>query len=231
MPEIHSLHPALRIAGAMLTAMAGCTAPLRAQAQAVQPWPTVLVSGPVADGVLLSGEATGRIADNSRNSQIETRFLVGHAFTRHVTGWIGYVHYETYVPNARNTHESQVLGQVNWVIGTLGPLHISTRTRLEQRFIGGVDATSWRWRQQLRVSVPLGGKTAPSIAVSAEPFIALNETTGQRRTRDQLRTFVGISVPVSPHADIEIGYLNQRLYRAGPTLVNNAIPVNLTVHF
>jgi hypothetical protein len=83
----------------------------------------------------------------------------------------------------------------------------------------------------VRASVPLGGKTGPSLAVWAEPFLALNKTAGQHRTLDQLRTFVGLSAPVSPHIDIEVGYLNQRLYRAGPTLINHAIPVNLTMHF
>jgi hypothetical protein len=62
-----------------------------------------------------------------------------------------------------------------------------------------------------------------------EPFIALNETTAQRRTLDQLRSFAGIAIPVTPRVDLEVGYLNQRIYRLNTTIVNHAVPIVLTV--
>ena len=202
-----------------------------ANAQAVQFWPKIVVIAPVADGVLVTGEVVGRAAGDDRTSQLVTRLMVGHAFNNHINGWIGWAHSESFVPDAPVRHENDIIEQLNWDLGKLGPLRLSTRTRLEQRFISNTAGTSWRWRQQLRAALPLGNRHAPSLAIFAEPFLALNETSAQRRTLDQLRIFAGISVPVAPHFDVEFGYLNQRLYRTGPTVVNDAIPVTVTLRY
>ena len=219
--------PLLRIALACI----GSVIATSASAQAVQYWPRITVSGPVADGVLATGELNGRAADDSHTSQLVMRFMLGHPIGSHINGWIGWAHSESYLPDAPVRHENNFLEQLNWDIGKVGPMRLSTRTRLEQRFISNTAGTSWRWRQMVRVAFPLGNKRAPSLAIWAEPFIALNETSAQRRTLDQLRIFAGISVPVSPHVDVELGYLNQRIYRAGATVVNDAIPVNVAIHF
>jgi hypothetical protein len=200
-------------------------------AQTIQPWPDVIVSVPATRDVLVSGEVIGRIADDQRTSQLETRVQIGHAFSQKVTAWIGWVHFENYnSATLPRGHENQGVEQINWNIGNAGRIHISTRTRLEQRFITGVDTTSWRWRQQLRAAMPLGAKGAPSAIFWIEPFIALNETASQRRTLDQLRSFAGLSMPIARRVDLEIGYLNQRIYRLQSTVVNNAIPMIITVH-
>jgi hypothetical protein len=200
-----------------------------ASAGTIQPWPDVLISAPVAKGWIVSGQTIGRIADDAHPSQIETRAQVGHVLSKKFTGWVGWVHFANYVPNAANGRENQLVEQLNWNVAVVGPLHLLTRTRLEQRSIRGIDETSWRWRQQVRVTYALGGKTAPSAILWSEPFLSLNRTTAQSHTLDLLRTFVGVAVPLSHHADLKIGYLNQRIYRFNTTIVNNAIPVSLTV--
>jgi hypothetical protein len=83
----------------------------------------------------------------------------------------------------------------------------------------------------VRVTYALGGKTAPSAVLWSELFLSLNRTAAQSHTLDQLRNFVGVAVPLSHHADLEVGYINQRIYRPNTTIVNNAIPVSLTVRF
>jgi hypothetical protein len=209
-----------------LTSMPGI-----ANAGTIQPWPDVIISAPVAKGWLVSGEIIGRIADNAHPSQIETRAQVGHVFSKRFTGWVGWVHFANYVPRAANGREDQLVEQLNWSVATAGPLRLLTRTRLEQRFVRGIDETSWRWRQQVRVTYALGGKKAPSAVLWSEPFLSLNKTAGQSHALDQLRTFVGISVPISPNVDFECGYLNQRIYRPNTTIVNDAIPIVLMVRF
>jgi hypothetical protein len=189
----------------------------------------VLVNAAVAKDWNVSGEVIGRVADDSRTSQLETRVQAGHAFSKAVTAWVGWVHIASYNPHAPNGREDQAVEQLNWNIASLGSLRISTRTRLEQRFIQGVDATSLRWRQQVRAALALGSKRAPSAVVWTEPFVALNRTGAQHHTLDQLRTFAGVSFPVSRQVDLEFGYLNQRIYRASTTIVNDAIPIVLTV--
>ncbi len=201
------------------------------RAQTIQPWPDVFVSKPLTTDWLVSGEVIGRSGGDSRTSQLETRVQVGHAFSKAVTVWAGWVHFANYNPSAPNGQEDQAVEQLNWTIGSVGRLHFSTRTRLEQRFVRGTDGTNVRWRQQVRASYPLGSKGAPSAVLWTEPYIALNRTGVQRHTLDQLRTFVGLSIPVSRQVDLEVGYLNQRLYRPTTTIVNNAIPIVFAIRF
>ena len=119
----------------------------------VQPWPTVFVSGPINDQVMISGELINRVSvDDTRSSQLEARLQIGHRLTDRLTGWIGYVHVVTYVADGRNGIDNQMVEQLNWNMGTLGKLRLSSRTRLEERFLRGNDAVSWRIREQLRAS-------------------------------------------------------------------------------
>lgn len=191
----------------------------------------MLVTARVGNGAMLSGEAIARVADGNRMSQVETRLQAGYAITGRLTGWIGWVHFENYNPHAQDAREDQVVEQLNWAIGNIGRVGISTRTRLEQRFLTGVRQTSWRWRQQVRIAVPLGGRRAPAAILWSEPFVGLNRTAGQQRPLDQLRTFAGFVLPVSRNMDVEIGYLNQRIYRPGATIVNDAVPMSISVRF
>ena len=210
------------IAAGALPVTAACAAP-------VQPWPNALLIAPLAPGWQASAEAVERVADEARPSQLETRLQVGHALSKCVMVWAGWVRFENYLRHAANTHENQAVEQINWNMGTIGPVRLATRTRLEQRLVSGVDQTSWRWRQQLRAALPLHGSHGPSAILWAEPFLSHNRTGAQSHTLDQLRTFAGVTFPVTRRIDLEIGYLNQRIYRPATTIVNDAIPMILTV--
>lgn len=221
-----------RLASALLVLGLAAGVPLSApRAQAVQPWPDILISAPLGEGWQVSAEGVGRVADDTRPSQAEARLHLGHTLGKDVTAWIGWVHIANYNPDAANTREDQVVEQLNWAIGAIGPVRVSTRTRIEQRFISNVDGVSWRWRQQVRLVMPLAGEHGPGAVLWAEPFIGLNHTSGQTRTLDQLRLFAGVTVPVSPRVDLEFGYLNQRIRHATGTTVNHAIPIMITAHF
>ena len=84
-------------------------------------------------------------------------------------------------------------------------------------------------REQVKASVPLGHHVAGIVWV--EPFFALNQTSSVRSGFDQLRSFAGISVPLSKRVEIEAGYLNQFLPRASGDIHNDTVPVTLYVRF
>jgi hypothetical protein len=213
----------LAVAGALFAAPA-CADP-------VQPWPTVDVSAPLGGKWRGSVEIVGRVSDDTtRPSQLEARFQIGRALDRHVTLWAGYVHVVSYNDGRRDGIEDQAVEQLSWAPGRVGPFRFSSRTRLEQRFITGNDRTAWRLREQVKATLPIG-RSRVSAVLWAEPFVALNRTAATGRTFEQLRAFAGVSVRVSKRADIEVGYLNQRLYRASGTTVNHAIPLVFSLRF
>ncbi|MEO9133115.1 MAG: DUF2490 domain-containing protein [Sphingomonas sp.] len=216
---------------APLVFIAACAlAAVPAYAKKAQPWPTLYVSAPLGEGWSISGEAVGRIdRDGTGPSQMEVRLELGHAITPKLVLWAGYVHVVSYPPLGRAGLEDQVVEQLNWKAGSIAGVTFSSRTRLEQRFQRGVSTTNWRVREQVKAAVPLGRHVTGIVWV--EPFLALNQTSGARRRFDQLRSFAGISVPISPHVEIEAGYLNQFLPRASGNIHNDAVPVTLYVRF
>jgi hypothetical protein len=223
----------MRLLLSLLFLLSAAPFPATAQTEQnhAQPWPTVFVSGPINDQVMISGELINRVsADETRSSQLEARLQIGHRLTDRLTGWIGYVHVVTYVADGRNGIDNQVVEQLNWNMGTLGKLRLSSRTRLEQRFLRGNDSVSWRIREQLRASLPID-RAGSAIVVWTEPFVELNTTNLTRGGLDQLRSFAGFSLPVGRHADVELGYLRQRLFRPGADIDNNVIPIVLNIRF
>ena len=219
----------MRIALPFAVAGALCAAP--ACADPVQPWPTVSVNASLGGKWRGAVEIVGRISDDStRPSQVEARFQIGRTLGEHVTLWAGYVHVVSYNDGRRAGIEDQAVEQLGWNPGRIGPFDLATRTRIEQRFIVGNDRTAWRLRAQLRAALPIG-RSRVSAVLWAEPFVALNRTAATGRTFEQLRAFAGVSVRVSKHADIELGYLNQRLYRPSGNVVNHAIPLVLSMRF
>lgn len=215
------LAPPLAIAGALFAAPAG--------ADPVQPWPTLYLTAPLGGRWLGSVEVIGRIADDTtRPSQIESRFEIGRAIGSHVTLWAGYVHVVSYNEGRRDGIENQAVEQLSWAVGRIGPLRLSSRTRLEQGFIVGNDRTAWRMREQVRLALPIG-RGPVSALLWTEPYIALNRTAATARTFEQLRSFAGVSLRMSKHADVEFGYLNQRLWRGSGNVVNHAVPLVLNI--
>ncbi|WP_242151040.1 MULTISPECIES: DUF2490 domain-containing protein [unclassified Sphingomonas] len=215
----------------LLSIAALVAAAVPAHAQSVQPWPDLVVVKPLGDGWVGSGEVVGRAGGEERQSQFESRLQIGHTLGRSLTAWAGWVHFANFVPGAPNTAEDQAVEQLNWAIGSVGSVRFATRSRLEQRFLSNLPGTNWRFRQQLRAVYATGGVKSVGLVLWSEPFLALNRTPGQRHTLDQLRSFAGVTVPVARTLDFEVGYLNQRVYRANDTLVNHAIPLVLTYRF
>lgn len=220
-----------RMMAACPIAMVFAMAPASAMAQEVQPWPTIFVSAPIARSWSASGELINRISgDPARPSQLEARLELGRRLSRSVTLWVGYVHVVTYRLGQPAGIENQSVEQLNWTMGSVLGVKISSRTRLEQRFQRGADATNWRLRTQLRLALPVA-RNGTSLVAWTEPFIALNHTSANHETFDQIRNFAGVSVPLAKHVDAEVGYLNQYLHRPTGDVSIDAVPVTLNLRF
>lgn len=140
------------------------------------------------------------------------------------------MHVDTYRLGQRAGMENQSVEQLNWAMGSVLGVKISSRTRLEQRFPRGADATNWRLRAQLRLVLPIA-RSGTSLVAWTEPFVSLNHTSANRETFDQIRNFVGVSVPVAKHVDVEAGYLHQYLHRPTGNASIDAVPVTMNLRF
>lgn len=210
-------------------------APVLAKTQDFQQWATVQVSVAASDKIRIQNELVSRFSDN-RNGlyEIENSTLIGYKLTDTITAWAGYVHNPQYSAGDFTVMERRAREQVTFDnIAKFGKASLSARVRLEQRWRDHVPGTAWRLRPYLKVGLPLGGKTAPTLNVTNETFLNLNNTGFQSVDGlDRMRTAASLSFPLSKVLKLEAGYLNQhRFVRRGPDLDDHALTGTIALSF
>ncbi len=203
-------------ASASVVAFCAMGAPARAADEDFRIWENVTTIAklgsidPSLEKWRLWMESQGRFRDDARTAdQALGRGGIGYALSDRVSLWLGYAHIATFPEGAKTQHENRIWQQVLLTDKALfGDL--TSRTRLEQRFIQNVTPVEWRLREFLRFSHPLGDGSPLSLVLWDEVFVRLNSTTPSTRFGfDQNRAFAGLGYTFSEKARVEIGYMNQ----------------------
>lgn len=180
-----------------------------------QLWTNVTATVKLSPKWRVSEDLTARFSDH-RNGlyEIESNTLIGYSLAKGVTVWAGYTHDPNYSSGHFTVMEQRAREQVTFDnFARLGPGSLSGRIRTEQRWREGIDGTGWRVRPFIKYALPFrkGGHTA--FVISTEPFFDLNTTAFQRtRGLDRVRTFVGLSTPLTTKVTADLGYLNQHVF-------------------
>jgi hypothetical protein len=209
-------------------------APACAQtSQDEQAWINVTVTGSLKDELLYFVEAQPRLTEGvSEMRQAILRGAIGWRLSDRVSVYQGYAYIAQPVPGpGADRDEQRSFQQLSWTL-LPGATEISTRTRFEQRWVSGFDDTGLRVRQMVRAETPIAPGAKPLKALmSFEGMFALNDTDwGARSGFDQLRSFVGVEVPIKGKSTVEAGYLNQLVNRSGgATAVNHVASVTLNI--
>jgi hypothetical protein len=199
-------------------------------AEQAHAWVGLLGDYPIGDRFALYQEVWLRRADWGRTWQTR-HFAQGVTLTIdprwRVTAGYTYAHGSPYgaLPAAAATDENRAWAHVTFAHET-GRLRWSHRTRAEWRFIHA-DA-EWhrtaRWRQQLRLTYPLGAKAY--VFGAGETFTRLYPTA-ERYALEQTRAQAGFGRTIAKDTRLELGYLNQRLRRATEREENHTLVANL----
>lgn len=213
-------------AAAVLTA-APASAQVREDGQV---WFQTVAQGPIAGDLVYFAELQPRFsADSAALAQMLIRPAVGVKLGDKVTLYQGYANVRTPQAGGGETRENRSFQQLNWALGAPGGVAVTSRTRLEQRWLSSGSDLGWRLRQMIRGAVPLkqGGKV--KLIGSAEVFVALNDTDwGARGGFDRIRSFAGVELPLSGKSTVELGYLNQYVStRTGPDQMDHVAAINL----
>ena len=206
-----------------------------AYADDFQQWVQLGAKVELSDRIVLSDEIVARFSDDRGGLyEIENSLLLGYRLSDKVTAWAGYVHNPNYAAGDFTVMERRAREQITVDnFAKFGGAFLSARLRLEQRWRDGVDGTAWRARPYVKLGVPLGGKSAPTLNLTAEPFVNLNNTAFQGVDGlERLRSAASLSFPVSKAVKLEAGYLNQhRFVRGGPDTDDHALTVSLGLSF
>ncbi|WP_058518519.1 DUF2490 domain-containing protein [Legionella parisiensis] len=171
--------------------------------------------------------------DSSRFSQILVRPGLGYALTENLSIWVGYAWIYTGIPNTSNPFEEDRIWQQLLWIKSNRYLTFTSRTRTEQRFLENNPKTAYRFRELIKISVPIKQYTKFSFVASDELFLHKNNFVGKNsRGFDQNRFFIGFGYKINPITTTEIGYMNQYIRRFGvPDFLSNIVSINFFINF
>lgn len=193
-------------------------------------WPAVFMTAKLPSSFLAYMEVQSRFADLDENGHIDQLFLrpaVGYQLTEHLSIWQGYAWVGTYnqkhtPPQSPFSEENRIYQQILYS-REFDSFKITSRTRLEERWIEHVDGTAVRFRTALRGMYSLPMAPEWGLVASDEVFIHLN-TVGARGPQagfDQNRFFIGVTRTFSKYFNMDVGYQNQLLNsRSIPNLAN-----------
>lgn len=164
--------------------------------------------------------------------QILVRPGLGYSIAGNASAWLGYAWIRT-EGNGKHVTENRIWQQFTWSprIEWLG---LSSRTRLEQRFVDQSGDLGWRFRQFIKVTQPIAAGKRLYLSVFDEIFFDLNDTDwGQQSGFAQNRMFAGVGWKLfaSGKLSTEIGYLNQFVRSgSGSNRMNHILSINLFVN-
>ncbi|MEH3117436.1 MAG: DUF2490 domain-containing protein [Methylorubrum populi] len=204
---------------------------------------------PVHDGQLwINTTLFGSIGDAAFFAEVQPRFGNGisqldQSILRPAVGWKvnedlklyqGYASVEDHGTSGRVGVEDRSFQEIDWKIGEISGVKVSSRTRFEQRRQSTGRNVGFRLRESLRFAMPLTQEKGSVSAVGwTEIFVALNDTAwGARAGFDRIRTFVGLELPIGGKSTVEIGYMNQtaRTPASGVEL-DHILSLNLFVRY
>lgn len=196
----------------------------------VQLWNIINVSGNITDTIVFAADGQIRLVDNvGRVGQTVMRGSIGVKATKKLTVSLGYARQVTDRVTGRATRENRIFQQLGLNLGTALGGQLTARTRFEQRFIERTNDVGLRFRQQLKLAIPVT-KNKTSITLSAEVLYNLNSTdAGARAGIDQIRPLIGVSIPLNKKVSVEAAY--QPIFVNGATRdrLNHTIPLTLVI--
>jgi hypothetical protein len=138
--------------------------------------------------------------------RIDDRVTISGAYTAAITNPRG--------PLIRREHRFTQQLQIR-LLGEARGTRLTSRTRLEQRLVENNDDPAMRFRQMLRLDVPVDGNW--TVLASGEAFFGLESARwGLSSGLDQFRTMAGVNYRVSRQMFVEVAVQDQRFSRPFP---------------
>lgn len=213
--------------------LALATTPALAQNTTKEGWTTVSSATDLSDRFRLDAEVVVRTEDDFNGvRQVQLRGVVSTEVTGGLRIGMGYVRTENSPKGRPNTVENTPFPQVDWTIGEVLGGELSSRTRVEFRLRPDGRDTSYRLRQQIRFSLPLGDGL-PKLRLSEEAFFELAATGGRNSDGySASRLAAGLQFKLNDNLSIEPGYLAEiGNVRRGPDLTRHVLNLSIATSF
>ncbi len=158
---------------------------------------------------------------------------LGYGVNDNISLWLGYAWFTYDEPFAKTPFDEHRIWQdFNWK-QKYAYVTVSLRSRLEQRFMETGSDVGWRFRERVKVSVPLVFAPDFSLVGSEEYFVKINQTNyGADDGFDQNRIFGGIGYNFDQHIRTEVGYMNNYFRKLNrPDRMDHCLAVSLFLNY
>jgi hypothetical protein len=159
------------------------------------------------------------------------RGTLGHDLTSRSSVAGGYGIALQYPASGGHVTEHRFFGQYLLRLRLFGGT-LSSRSRMEDRWIPVDTGEVWRFREQVRYSHPIASSRW-SITGYSEIFVHLNSSNRYVKGVDHVRAFGGVNVSLAPNMRLEAGYLNQFIpgHSSAPDRMNHVLSTTLQMLF
>lgn len=162
------------------------------------------------------------------SNQFVLRPSIGYDLNPTMTVWAGYGSFLTDPDVGSNRQEHRWWQQFSWSAKRWDWGYLSLRSRLEERDIERADDVGLRFRQQVQLAIPIASHDV-TLITSLEHYLNLRDTDwGARSGFDQLRSYIGVRMPMTDKLTLEAGYLNQYINRSNEDAVNHIASLRLS---
>lgn len=215
-------------------------------------WAPVFLTVKLPSQFLAYMEVNPRIGDDVTNiDQLLLRPAIGYQLTDNLSLWQGYAWVGNFNQTPTPHIPSNFVGENRIFQQALYKQQFSSfkflaRTRMEERWIDHASGTALRFRQLLRVDVPI--PQAPDWAFVAfdEIFVNLNSvdsydevnagySKGPGAGIDQNRFFLGVNKTFTSWLNVDLGYQNQminnRKLEGNANLINHVLLLQFWLNF
>jgi len=182
-------------------------------------WAPIYLTVPLSPSFIGYIDVTPRFGDDVSNlDQLLIRPAIGYKLTDRVSLWQGYAWVGNYQPTFIN--ENRLFQQLLYV-ETFPFVKLTSRSRMEERFIEHTDGTAFRARTMLRGDFPLLRIPDTAFVVYDEIFANLNTVgNGPEAGFDQNRFFLGLNHKFMKQFNMDVGYQMQAHNYSPSGLVN-----------
>ena len=163
-------------------------------------------------------QAQARMGRNNNLMEINRVLLtaiVGYQVTPRVSVWQGYTYTPGWNANTNDRRDEHRLFQQVSVENKWKQVTLTSRSRLEERFIENTGGTTvYRLRQQVRGQVPISPDKKWSAVVANEYLVNLNTVPNAVKAGyNQNILFVGVNRQLNKNFNVEAGYGLQTINR------------------
>lgn len=201
--------------------------PAAAMASDAQHWEIVTATANLGDGWRASAENITRFSQSRGFYELEQNLMLGHEIGDKggplgLVVYLGYTHDPQYTHGNFTIMEHRFRQQISLDrLLQVGPVRISGRLRVEQRWREGMSGTAWRLRPYIKGAMPVVGKVM--LVAAHESFIDANRNGFQRLGgEERMRNSVGFNMPVARRVSLELSYLNQHGFVPGAKDTNDS---------